>query len=63
MRSLEDIIDYQKDNKGNSYYQEGNDMRLAKDVVNYQVGRSELLSFQVGNGKRSIEGLCILPRG
>jgi hypothetical protein len=37
--------------------EEGNGMRLAEYLINYQVGRSGLSTFQVGNGKRSTEGL------
>jgi hypothetical protein len=44
MRSLEDLIDCQEDNHGNSYCQEGNGMILTEDLINYQVGRSGLSS-------------------
>jgi hypothetical protein len=37
-------------------------MRLAEDFVNCQVDINGLSSFQVGNGKRSIEGLIYCQR-
>jgi hypothetical protein len=62
MISLENIIYYLDDGSGNSYFQVGNDMRLAKDFVNCQVGRNGLSSCQVGNGKRSIKGIIYFQR-
>jgi hypothetical protein len=38
-------------------------MRLAEDIINCQVGRSELSSCQVGNGKRSVEGISYCKGG
>jgi hypothetical protein len=46
-------------NSGMSSGQQGVLMKMGSiDLVNYQVGRSELSSCQVGNGKRSTEGLA-----
>jgi hypothetical protein len=52
MRSLEDLIDCQEDNHGNSCCQEGNGMRLVEDLINYQVDRAEIPYFQVGKGEQ-----------
>ena len=38
-------------------------MRLTGDLINCQVERSVISSFQVGNGKRSLEGLAYCQGG
>jgi hypothetical protein len=38
-------------------------VRSDEDLINYQVGRSGISSFQGGNRKRSVEGLICYQRG
>jgi hypothetical protein len=53
MRSLEDLIDCQEDSNKNSYFQEGNGMRLAEDLINW-VGE---VNFELGGQWEDQSGL------
>jgi hypothetical protein len=50
MRLIEDLIECQEDNNGNSYHQGGNEMRSVV-LIDFQEGRREIPDFQVGKGK------------
>jgi hypothetical protein len=55
MRSLEDLIDYQEDNHGNSCCQVGNGKISTEGLAYYQRSSAEISDCQVGNEMGSLD--------